>query len=222
MTDDRLYKAEDGSALRFWWGTEKNNFLSEQENRPVHDEALYLEIFSPGSRESSPVHTVIKRYNEAANQSQYENPEMFERYGAQIKAFLSNDDSAAQTGTPLDEASFLDRAMVASLKESKVFTIEGLAALPDEKLRILGLGGRTLVDKAKAYLEAAQGGEAVARLTTEIADLRNTVDVATKRAEAAEARIAELEKEKGSTDTKPTKPTNVAKDPKTVDGSDII
>lgn len=194
---DRLLKAEDGSALRFFWGTEKNNFQSEAQDRPVYDNVLYLEIYAPGSSQSSPVHTVLRKFDKAAKLDDQKNPEMYDRYGPQIKAFLENEESNEFGGTPLEQATFLDKAMVSTLREGRIFTVEGLAALPDEKLRVLGLGGRTLRDRAKAFIEQANGGEAVAHLTQEVAGLKEQLTNLKNRAETAEAKVTELEKEKG-------------------------
>lgn len=229
MTDqvDKLYKAEDGSALRFFWKTDRNNFQSEQHNRPVHDNVLYVEVYTPGSRESSPVHEVLRKFDKDTELPDVLNVAIHERYPAQIKAFLENDDSADLTGTPLESVTFLEAGMIASLKESKIFTVEGLAALPDEKLRVLGLGGRTLRDQAKAFLETAKGGEGTAKLAAEVNDLKDQIAVLTKRATDAETRVAELEKEKAAAPAvqTPPPPPPVVKEEKAGKGgkaSDLI
>lgn len=183
-TQDRLYKTEDNAALRFFWGTERNNYRSETEGQPVYDEVLYVEIFTPGSSQSSPVHWIIRKSKTdstdvegAAQFTETKNDEMYARYRTQIKAFIENDESAALFGTPLNTVTFLDRAQVASLNEGKIFTVEALADLPDEKLRLLGLGGRTLRDQAKAYIAQAQGQAPLAAITQRVADLEETAKV---------------------------------------------
>lgn len=191
VPEDKLYKAEDGAALRFYWGTDRNNFLSEEKGTPVFDNVLYLEIITPGSRESSPVYEVIRRYAEGSAVSETKNISVFQRYERQINAFLTDDTTDKDiVGTALTAAPFLDKAMIATLYEGRIYTIEGLAELSDEKLRVLGMGGRTIRDQARAFVEAAASGGNTAQLAKELADLREEVQLLRNRAEIAETALA--------------------------------
>jgi hypothetical protein len=198
VPEDKLYKGEDGAALRFYWDTDRNNFLSEKLGKPTYDNVLYLEIITPGSRESIPVYEIIRRYADGSEVAETRNVSVAERFKSQLEAFL-NDDAGDKdvTGTALTAAPFLDKATIASLYEGKVFTLEALAALPDEKLRVLGMGGRTTRDQARAFLEAAKGGEATAALVQDLANLKEQLEQTNARAAAAEARVKELEEKTG-------------------------
>lgn len=196
MTEGRMLKGDDGEALHLYWGTDRNNFQSEAQGKPVYDEVLFLEIFTPGQANSTPTYQVIRRYKEDGEPKEIRDPNSFHRYGKFIEAYISNDISADMAGTPLDVLPFMERTQIATLREAKIFTAEGLAAISDEKLRVLGMEGRTLRSKAQAFLDAASGGAAVAKLTQEIADLTEQVGLLKDRAELAETQLAAVAEKK--------------------------
>ena len=230
IAQDKLYKISDGGAIRFWWDTQRNNFQSERLNRPVYDEVLLMEIYTPGSRESSPVYEVKRRFDKETELGEVTNQAVYEKYKQQVDAFVNNEESADLAGTPLDQWTALDRNMVASLREQRIFTVEGLANLPDEKLRVLGLEGRSLRERAQAYLSEAAGGQVAAELVTKVAGLEEQLKVLTERAEAAEAEVAALKAGSGAGDppppppppAKPTKGSTATVQNNPNDGSDII
>lgn len=172
MLQDPQYKTPDGSALRIWRDTAQNAFLSERVGRAIFDEVVYVEVISPGSRDSTPVFECVRTFAEEMN-----HPEPL--YGvkyAQYKEYITDFDKKSDTdvslaGTPLSQWPEMTRTMVASLKAQSVFTVEALASLPDTKLTIVGPDGRTWREKAKAYIENSKGN---AYATALAADLDRT------------------------------------------------
>mgnify|MGYP003385501055 FL=1 len=196
---DGLLKADDGAALRFFEKADKNNFQSERQGRPVFDNVVCVEVLTPGSKESSPVFEIERRYNEFSGIPDPQYTQYHAKYRKQFEAWRGGGDSADFRGTPLSAWPALDAAMIATLNEGRVYTVEGLAAISDDKLRVLGMEGRTLRDRAIQFLAAASGnavGEGLAadnvnlhedneRLTGEVARLDSEVARLTDELNAA-------------------------------------
>jgi hypothetical protein len=183
---DPQYRSADGSALRIWRDTAKNAYLSEREGRAIFDDVTYVEVISPGSRDSTPVFECVRVFAPEMNHPDPLYGTKYEEYKGFIADFEkaeANDTSLS--GTPLSEWKEMTRTMVAALKAQNIFTVDALAALPDTKLSAVGPDGRTWREKAKAYIEDAKGS---AYATGLAADLERTKgDLA-----ASEARVTEL------------------------------
>lgn len=182
---DGLFKGPENEALRFFFEAVKNPYQSERNGRSCFDKILYVEVITPGSRESAPVFELERTYCTEAGIEQPQRTERYAKYKAQIDAFLNGEENPDLSGTPLSAWPRIDTAMVASLKEARVYTVEGLVALSDEKLRVIGPGGRALRDSAKAFLEAAAGNAPFERLAAENEELREQVRLLTERVNAA-------------------------------------
>jgi hypothetical protein len=200
MELDPQYKTQDGSAVRVWRDADKNNFLSEREGRAIFDEVIFVEVISPGSKGSTPVFEVERVF--AAEAAQYNLPKTrknakYEQYVDIIEGFKRTEGGenpdGSMAGTPLSEWPALSRSMVASMREARIFTVEALANVPDEKLRVMGPGGRAWRDKALAFLDSSKDGAYASKLAT---DLENALaDGADKDRQIAElsARMTALE-----------------------------
>lgn len=155
---DPQYKTPDGSALRIWRDTAQNKFLSEREGRAIFDEVVYVEVISPGSRDSTPTFECIRIFAPEMNHPAPLYGMKYEVYKDFIKDFeKSEGNDASLAGTPLSQWAEMTRTMAASLKALSIFTIDALAALPDTKLCVVGPDGRTWREKAKAFIENSKG-----------------------------------------------------------------
>lgn len=182
MDNDPQYRTADGSALRIWRDSVQNTFLTEREGRPIFDEAIFVEVISPGSRGSTPVFEVKRKFAEEMNRTEPLLGMQYEQFKEFIKDFEKNEEADANlTGTPLKEWSEISRTMAASLKASNIFSVEALSELPDEKLSVVGPDGRSWREKAKAYLAAAKDSGYVTQLAAELA--RRDDELASLRAE---------------------------------------
>lgn len=205
-TESRMLKGDDGSALRFYWDTERNEGRSLEFGRPVYNKVLYLEVISPGQSQSSPVLWLRREFDTETEQKPQENLAIIERYPTAYAAFMAGDDNKDLNGTPIEQWPAIDVAMAESMKASRIYTVEALAALPDEKLRVLGMGGRDLRARAQAYIDAASGnagneamaaqlsqlGEELDRVKAQLAAVKPDADLV-KENERLAARVAELE-----------------------------
>ncbi len=97
----------------------------------------------------------------------------------------------AVRGTPITQWQVLKhrQELVRLLEMHHVYTIEGLAEVPDTALPHIGMEARTLRQEARAYVEARRLEEPVNRLEQENKDLRarlGEMEEAIRRMEAAE------------------------------------
>lgn len=166
--DDPNFVTPDGSALRIWKAPAKNPAASERAGRPLFDEVTYVEVISPGSLGSSPVFELERVFHESVGLPPYRNPEQYERFAGQLKAFNENTAAADMTGTPLKEWPEISSTMAASLNAQGVYTVEALAALADNRLGVVGPDGRTWRTKAEAWLASTKDGGAAARYAAEL------------------------------------------------------
>jgi len=173
---DGLFKADDGAALRFFYDARKNEFLSGKHGRPVYDNVLCVEVITPGSKESAPVIELEREFNTLAGLEPRRNEAKWALYGRQIDAFKRGHESADMRGTPISAWPAADNATAATLREFKIYTVEGLAATPDSALKAFGPGGLELREQAKAFLAAADGSADTSALTAENLRLREEVE----------------------------------------------
>lgn len=174
--NDGLYKSEDGAALRFFIEPEQNNAASEKHGRAIFDECLYVEVISPGSRESAPVFLLERKYAaEVGIDEPYRGPQ-YARFKTQIDAYRNGTDSVDVRGTPLAAWPRMTVAMVATAHHAGIYTVEALSVLPETRFSAFGPGARALVEQAKAFCEAAAGNAPTEALAAENAQLRAEIE----------------------------------------------
>jgi hypothetical protein len=200
---DGLFQSDDGAALRFFVAPDKNNFQTERAGRPIFDEVLFVEVITPGSRESAPVFELERKHAEETGIEQPTRTPHFAKYAKQIEAFRVGGDGADMRGTPLSGWPALDVGLIASLNEGRIYTVEALANISDEKLRVIGPGGNSLRERAKAFLAAAAGNAPNEALAAENAALKQQIAEMGETLAAMQASVAQLTAGQG--DAKPPK-----------------
>jgi hypothetical protein len=201
MLQQGLYKGKDGEAVRLYVEPEQNNFASEKHGRPIFDEVLYAEVTAPGQKESSPVFVLERKYADEVGIEQPQRTEKYTQYKELIDAYRSGNDSVDVRGTPLAAWPAMTVALVATCHHAGVYTVEALSALPDSRLSALGPGARSLVERAKAFVSAAEGnapGEALAaenaQLREDMANLQKQVaDLSSRLGASQEGKSAALQ-----------------------------
>jgi len=99
-------------------------------------------------------------------------------------------------GTPLEEWPILTKAMVEELKHWKIRTVEELAQLSDVAIQQIGIGGRALRDRAKAFLDDAERERLTSRLTHENGLLQTRVAVLEKQVNELGAILERIDAER--------------------------
>lgn len=173
MDNEPQYRSPDGSAVRIWNDVAKNNFLSDKHGRAIYDDVIYVEVITPGSSGACPVFEVERTFAVEMNHPEPLQGMQYERFAAMIEQFKNSEKaSASMSGTPLSEWPEISRSMAASLKEARIYTVDALASLPDTKLGVVGPDGRTLRDKAQAFLRAAEDSSYATSLASELSVVR--------------------------------------------------
>jgi hypothetical protein len=153
--------------------TRENKAKSKAQGRPIFDEREMVEIRIPGDKLAVWVGRV-----EDEHRNRW--PELY-------AAFKRGEERAA-SGTPLEEWThpLMTRSRVAELKALNVLSVEELAAVSDNVIPSLGMGGRELRTAAAHYLANAKG-DATAELTDKIARLEAMVEQLTAAGRPAAA-----------------------------------
>jgi hypothetical protein len=169
-SESPMLRTDDGNIVQFKWEPRRNNFESDREGRPIFEQHLLAYVMSPGSKLSIPAFRVCRKDTSGKEIWDRHFQQMFSK---QLKMWES---ASPDVGTPLDQLTILDVAMIAAMKEMKVFTVEMLADVSDGNLANLGMGARKWRDAARAYLDQAKGNAAVTAVAAENAALRAELD----------------------------------------------
>jgi hypothetical protein len=159
----------DNVIPRFYMDAAEDAVASQREGRPIFTEVEMVEVLIPGDRLSKPVFPVEDKHRE--------------RWPQHYEAFKRKQ-SVANTGTPVDMWPQVTTPRAMELKALNIFTVEALANLPDGMVGNIGMDGRALREKARAYIDAAAGGATVAGQAAEIARLRDMVEALMQRSAA--------------------------------------
>ena len=147
---------------RFYTKAVENKGRSEEEGRPVFIEREWVEIRIAGDRGT----VIDKKVTD----------EERERWPDIYQAFKRKQDQPIE-GFPIEQWPVLSVARVAELKAMSILTVEALADLPDGRLKVLGMEGRELQNKAKAFLAAAKDSALEQKQAALIARLEAKVEL---------------------------------------------
>lgn len=137
--DDKLY-------VRFYNKPRLNVEKSNEANRPIYEDTVYVEIMMPGEKNN-----IIQRPADATDMRR------FAKHYEQFKAGVAEQ----ETGTPLKTLPFLSESQIEELSYFKIRTVEKLANLSDSVAQNF-MGARELSQKAQRYLQAVTSNESLA------------------------------------------------------------
>jgi hypothetical protein len=145
---------------------------SKKAGRPIFKDVEHVEIKAAADRNMTKVFPATEVWKWVDDPHRGRVPLTYaERFSEQYKQFKANRTQTIN-GTPLEELTFLTQAKRAELRALGVLTAEMLAGLAEQPLKNLGMGGRELVEKAKAYITNAESGVKVNALAEEVARLK--------------------------------------------------
>lgn len=168
-----------------------NEAKSREHGYAIYEEAILLEIHSPGDMKSVPVHRVSKDPNDHYKL----------KYPKEWAAFQDGREYVGE-GLPLEQWPLVRKAQVKTLKGLGVHLVEHLAGLTDGQCQQVQFIGIVLLrDKAKAFLESAKSAEPLNKVM-ELADQQKK-DIALFQSQiAAQAQqIADLQRRMGEVPT---------------------
>jgi len=143
--DSKLY-------VTFYVKAVKNNFKSDQENRPIYDEVDFVRIIIPGDTKSIIDTKVTMEHRQ--------------RFADRYERFKKNQ-AQAVSGTPLEVWPQMTVGQVAELKAMHIHTVEQLAELSDVLSQKI-MGSHALRQKAAAFLAASSDTAASNKLAVEL------------------------------------------------------
>lgn len=150
------------SLVKFFKHPQISKLKSTEAGRPVFDDVIMIEVIQPGERDA--VRVLADEFHKHRFQRQWQN---FEKGQADVLS-----------GTPLNLLFPNEPGTILTLNGFNVFTVDQLAALTDTAMGNIPMG-RTLADRAKAYLGTASGGaqfhqmqEQIAALTAQLTALK--------------------------------------------------
>jgi hypothetical protein len=135
---------------------------SEQQGRPIYKDTPFVWIRFPGDRT-----------REVRRKATGEYRQRFARQWADYE----RQTISVPDGTPLEEWGPLSKSQALMFKGVHVHTVEQLASVPDSSLQNLGHGGRTLRDKAIAWLKTSKDSSETMRLAAENQSLRDDIEL---------------------------------------------
>lgn len=170
------HKDDSSLLVKFYNHPKMDSVRSKEEGRPIYKEVPYIQIMTPGNKDS-----IIVR--PATDMDKRRFPEHFRKFQAR-----STEDHVE--GTRLEEWPAVTRSQVEELKFFNIQTVEQLAGAPDSNIQgIMGVG--LLKQKAKTYLEASgtqKAAEELRQARDEIENLKAVVaELAAKVPEDDEA-----------------------------------
>lgn len=161
-----------GLFVQFYMESVKDEEASSKEGRPIYADKEYIKIIPVGDK-----NTVICRPVRTSWDGN--NAPDTERWPHQYAAF-KNQQVQVNEGTPLEQWPPLTKSQVMMMKSANVHTVEQLAAVSDQNLGNLGMGARSLREKAEAYINNSKDGAGLSalqekneRLEKEIEALKN-------------------------------------------------
>lgn len=160
-----MVKGPEGTILRFFYDTARNEIASAAEGRPIFDSVLMVDVITPGQKASTPRFEIERVWAEqsirALNLTEPSRKSFrYDGFREQIEKFKADEKAVDMAGTPLKQWPRIDRALAATLAAVNVYTVEQLAGISDQNLTYLGMGGRELREAARAFLQASDTANA--------------------------------------------------------------
>lgn len=165
---------------RFHSKSVQMDFKSRQAGRPIFEDQEFVTIVIPGLR------TVML--------DERVNDEHRARWPEQYKAFIEGREAPVD-GTPLREwpVALMTASRADELAYFHIRTVEQLAALGDDKVQNLGMGGRELRERAKLWLDVSKNGAApLERMQAKLETLAADVERLTASLTASNAEVQRL------------------------------
>jgi len=160
-----MVKGPDGTILRFFYDTARNEAASAAEGRPIFDSVLFVDVITPGQKASTPRFEIERVWAEQSLKAlnllaPTRKSFRYDAFKEQVEKFKSDEKAQDLAGTPLKQWPRIDRGLAASLAAVNVYTVEQLAGVSDQNLTYIGMGGRELREAARAFLQASDTAQA--------------------------------------------------------------
>lgn len=154
--------SQSGIYPRFYMGSKQSKTKTDEAGYPCFIDQEMVEIRIAGDPRTVVVRKVLDEHKQ--------------RWPQHYEAFKKGQ-AMPQEGLPLKHCPLFTEAQVRTMNGQNIFTVEALAELPDSFIDRLGMGGRGLVAKAKAYLKNAEGSKEVTKLASENERMKQEIEL---------------------------------------------
>lgn len=164
--------------LHVWFTrkSRKNAYQSDLQGRPVYEPIDYVKIQQPGERD----------YFEGPVTQAH-----ISRFPDRYRQFLDQVDQIPE-GTPIKLLFPNEDAVVETMLDLKIQTVEQLATITEQGIERLGMMGRKYVAKAQQAMDKAEARQEVTRLERVVADQTDEIAVLKQGIEQQQAQLSEL------------------------------
>jgi len=197
-----MMRGPDGSILRFYYDSAKNEGATKHAGRAIFDTVLYVDVITPGQQASIPAFEVERIWADQSKEvigttDVSRRGPKYDEFREQVEKFKAGTGVNDLGGTPLKQWPRIDRGLAASLAALNVHTVEQLAGISDGNLQNIGHGGRELREQAKAFLAQAVGEAPVSQLTDQVSNLTSENQRLQQALALANQQIGQLQRQLG-------------------------
>jgi hypothetical protein len=159
--------------IEFFVDAIKNSLKTLEQGRPIFDEVEMVRVRFVGDSKSE----FVERASSSAGIDRQTKEEITyaQRYPEHYAVFKGQR-AALKSGTRLEDLPGLSTSKAAELRALNILSVEDLAGLSDEGIKRLGMQGRALVERAKAWLGQTTEHAATAAMMAENAKLQEQID----------------------------------------------
>jgi hypothetical protein len=144
---------------------QQNEQRSSDAGHAVFDDIEFVKIVVPGDKKSMYFQPATDRDRK--------------RFPQAYAAFKNRSTGSGESGLPVEHWAVITRGMAYTLRAAHIHTVEALAAVSDTHVDKIGLDGRGLRAKAKAFLEQAQSAATTTKLAAEKQALQDQITALT-------------------------------------------
>jgi hypothetical protein len=143
----------------------RNKSKSIEAGRPIFEDVEFIHIMQPGNKSN-----IFIQPATAADR---------QRFPRHYAAFKNRNEEVVE-GTPLEEWPSISRSMCEELKHFHVRTVEQLVGMTDNNASNF-MGINNLKQKAEAFLEASKGNAVTEKMSAELEERDNKIDLLTNQ-----------------------------------------
>lgn len=169
-----LFGNDSKLLVKFFTHPQISRIKTTEAGRPVYDDVVMIEVINPGEQES------IRVMKTRAHEIRF--PRQWENFVKGVQEIGS--------GTPLDHLFPNEPGTILTLNGFNVFTVDQLAKITDTAMGQIPMG-RTLVDRAKAYLGTAEGGAQFHQMEKTIMDQARALEEMQAQMKAMQTKLAD-------------------------------
>jgi hypothetical protein len=188
----RPEEADNSLLVQFRKELVDDNYRTKTEGKPVCVERDFITIFQPGLKAG-----LGEIYNgPVKDDHKHRFPDEWKRFEE-----TGNGDDVIE-GTPLKEVTSLKRDEINRLELHGIKVVEQAADAPEKVIMALGMGGRSIIDRCKAYMAKISGEQAQFKM---IMELQNKVEELEGKLEAKDTAKTEVKASKDASEKKAEK-----------------